>query len=171
MPFLPLAHALVAGCMYPSKSSQGQWIRLDRTSCLDKQGRIGKTLRKDLDFSGGRLSWFTTDEPFAVFYVRKDGTFKQTHWFDNGPDYFDSGYVRLVVDGKYGFMDSALRVIIKPQWDFAFPFQDGYAQVGNVCRTEKVDAEHSALACQDWYRIDRRGKVFEDSPKGTDLRP
>lgn len=171
MSILCLAFALVAGCMYPSKSRQGQLTSLNMVSCKDKQGRLVKKMLKDLDFSGRKLSWFTTEEPFAVYYVRRDGTFKQTHWFDNGPDYFDSGYVRLVVDGKYGFMDSALRVIIKPQWDFAFPFQDGFAQVGNVCRTEKVDTEHSAVACQDWFRIDRRGKVFEDSPKGTELRP
>lgn len=88
---------------------------------------------------------------------------------------FDSGMVRLVQAGKYGFMDTSLDVVIPPAWDFAYPFEGGLAQVGNECRTVREDPEHSSVACSQWFRIDRQGRVASDSTpplkEGPGLRP
>ena len=49
-------------------------------------------------------------------------SFKAYH-FDNGDDYFCEGLQRIVDDnGRIGFADSTGKVVITPQFAFAFPF-------------------------------------------------
>jgi hypothetical protein len=93
-----------------------------------------------------------------LYYVTAAGILRETLVFDNGPDYFEDGLARTVEHGKVGFMDGALQVRIAPAWDFAFPFQDGFAAVCDGCRTE-ADGEHSRVVGGVWGYIDKAGRI------------
>ncbi|MFM2417135.1 MAG: hypothetical protein RL385_1858 [Pseudomonadota bacterium] len=93
-----------------------------------------------------------------LYYVNAAGILRETLVFDNGPDYFEDGLARTVEHGKVGFMDGGLHVRIAPAWDFAFPFQDGFAVVCNGCRTE-ADGEHSRMVGGVWGYIDKAGRI------------
>lgn len=56
-----------------------------------------------------------------LFYVFK---------YDNGPDYIQEGLFRIMnEDGLIGFADSLGNVVIKPQFNFAYPFKAGKTKV------------------------------------------
>src|SRR5690606_38550055 len=56
-------------------------------------------------------------------YVDKSGrSILRPYFFDNGPDYFEEGLARFVENGKVGFHDKALNIVIPAQYDFAYPF-------------------------------------------------
>jgi hypothetical protein len=78
--------------------------------------------------------------------------------FDNGPDYVSDGLFRILIDGKIGYADSATgKIIIKPQFDCAWPFENGIAKVSTDCKT-KSDGEHSTWLSDSWFYIDKTGK-------------
>lgn len=72
--------------------------------------------------------------------------------FDNGPDYYAEGLARFVADGKMGFHNQALHVVVPAIYEFAFPFENGVAQAGTGCRSSR-HAEHSYVTCQQWQTL------------------
>ena len=78
--------------------------------------------------------------------------------FDNGPDYTSDGLFRILKDNKIGYADSTTgKIIIKPQYDCAFPFDNGIAKVSLNCKTQS-DGEHSSWISKDWFYIDKKGR-------------
>lgn len=78
--------------------------------------------------------------------------------FDNGPDEPSDGLFRIIENNKIGFADAISgKILIKPQFDCAFPFEDGVAQVSTNC-TVKLEGEHSSWESNDWFYIDKTGK-------------
>ena len=60
--------------------------------------------------------------------------------FDNGPDYFQEGYARIVgPTGKVGFIDERGHIAITPQFDAASSFCHGKAEVTVGGKTSKID--------------------------------
>lgn len=158
---MPLVLALIAafsaGCLYPSRQSDGA-DTFTEAPCLLADGKINERVFADLQFEKDGLSWFLIRGSDSVFYIRKDRRYRQTYWFDNGPDYFQKGLTRVLQNGKFGFMDARLGIRIPPQWDFAYPFADGVAEVGNGCAIHRLDPEHSSMICDSSWSIDRRGR-------------
>ncbi len=61
--------------------------------------------------------------------------------FDNGPDYWSDGFVRIVdAQGRFGFVDLDGKVAIKPQYAFAYPFCHGVAKVAIGNKPGYIDA-------------------------------
>jgi hypothetical protein len=92
--------------------------------------------------------------------------------FDNLADEFSGGLVRTVVDGKYGFADRQGRVVIKPAYDWASPFDHGSAQVCNHCREMCVmpgravelesmpdGCDHRIMQGGEWFKINKKGQI------------
>jgi len=78
--------------------------------------------------------------------------------YDNGPDYEADGLIRVVKNGKIGYADANTYVlVIEPQFDCAFPFENGKARVSNQCKTVK-DGEHSVWESDDWQYVDKNGR-------------
>jgi len=78
--------------------------------------------------------------------------------YDNGPDYPAEGLIRVVKNGKIGYADAKTYVlVIEPQFDCAFPFENGKAKVSNQCKTVK-DGEYSVWESDAWQYVDKRGK-------------
>jgi len=80
--------------------------------------------------------------------------------FDNGPDNFVEGLARTVRDGKVGFVNEKLEVVVPREWDFAFPFEGGAARVCTGCSIVHEDGdEHGTVQGGTWGVIDREGRV------------
>jgi predicted alpha/beta superfamily hydrolase len=77
--------------------------------------------------------------------------------YDNGPDYPSEGLIRVVKNGKIGYADAqTYAIVIAPQFDCAFPFENGKAKVSNKCKTVK-EGEHSMWESDAWQYVDKSG--------------
>ena len=89
---------------------------------------------------------------------RKENTMYKVFVFDNGPDEPSDGLFRIMVSNKIGYADAATgAIIIKPQFDCAWPFEHGVAKVSNDCKTE-MEGEHSSWVSDHWFYINTAGK-------------
>jgi len=80
--------------------------------------------------------------------------------FDNGPNNISDGLYRIIANKKIGFADQNGKIIIPPQFDCAYPFENGRAKVSMNCRTVN-EGEHSRWISNDWYFIDKSGKQLK----------
>lgn len=81
-------------------------------------------------------------------------------WYENGPDFIIEGLFRIIINGKIGYANEAGEIVIEPQYDCAFPFENGKAKVSNNCRT--IDhGEHKMWESENWFFIDKTGKIIE----------
>lgn len=81
--------------------------------------------------------------------------------FDNAPDEPSEGLFRILVDKKIGYADSLTgQVAIKPQFDCAWPFENGVAEVSTDCKT-RTEGEHSSWIGNHWFYIDKSGNRVE----------
>lgn len=93
-----------------------------------------------------------------VILDSKKQTLYEVFPYDNGPDYPSEGVIRVVKNGKIGYADAKTYVIvIAPQFDCAFPFENGKAKVSNQCQTVK-EGEHSIWKSDAWQYVDKQGK-------------
>ena len=76
---------------------------------------------------------------------------------DNGPDHIREGLFRIMDDnGLVGFSDSLGNVVIKPQFKFATPFENGKAQTTTSGKAHD-DGEHSFWASDEWELVGHNG--------------
>ena len=87
-----------------------------------------------------------------VYVDRDQRPVLRPYIFDNGPDYYEEGLARFVDNGKMGFHNEALHVVVPAVYDFAFPFENGTAQAGTHC-TFHPEGEHSSVFCQQWKTV------------------
>jgi len=94
-------------------------------------------------------------------YFTKQGKARRALSFDNGADYFKDGLARTIdKNHKIGYFDTNLTVIIKPIYDFAFPFENKKAIVCNGCVKKRI-GEHSTMVGGKWGIIDINGLIIE----------
>jgi hypothetical protein len=123
-----------------------------------KNNHVSPSYLKQLDFKGEEIISVLINNSF--YYIRKDGKKIKTLSYDNGADPFSDGLARTKVNGKIGFFNTNLDIILKPIYDFAFPFYEGEAEICTGC-TEKKEGEHSMLDGGKWQKINRDGLVIE----------
>ncbi len=105
------------------------------------------------------------------FWANKDGRVKKTLCFDNGSDYFKMGLTRHIgANGKMGFMNKELIIVIKPIYDFVSPFRDKVSHVCNGCKSVPIKkhnhegCNHTILQGGKWAIIDKAGNKLKDCP-------
>lgn len=77
--------------------------------------------------------------------------------FDNGPDYPSEGLIRIVKNGKIGYAHAkTYALVIPPQFDCAFPFENSKAKVSLQCQTIQ-DGEHRIWESTHWRYINKKG--------------
>ncbi|RDB07411.1 WG repeat-containing protein [Runella aurantiaca] len=77
--------------------------------------------------------------------------------YDNGPDYPSEGLIRVVKNGKIGYADAnTYAIVIEPQFDCAYPFENGKAKVSNQCQTVK-EGENRSWVSDAWEYVDKSG--------------
>lgn len=94
----------------------------------------------------------------TLYYLSAAGVAVPVLPFDNGADYFVEGLARTLRDGKVGFIDRELNVVVPPRWDFAFPFENGTAVVCDGCTFRPVGG-HREVVGGRWGVIDARGDI------------
>ncbi len=78
--------------------------------------------------------------------------------YDNGPDPVNNGLFRIVSDDKIGYANMQGQVLIKPQFEVALPFSDGYAAFCVGVRDEKK-GDHKKRVGGKWGYINEYGKA------------
>ncbi|WP_374614787.1 WG repeat-containing protein [Sphingorhabdus sp.] len=89
-------------------------------------------------------------------YVRRDGHALLVPTFDNAPDDFVDGLVRVRLGDKLGYADRRLRVVIPAIYDGAHQFSKKRAWVCTGCKTVS-DGEHSFYRGGQAACLDPRG--------------
>lgn len=116
----------LAACTNPAPNNQG------KLSMLEKDHK-----------------WVLVDEQETVLY--------DVFLYDNGPDAPADGLYRIVKDGKIGYADESTNaIVIEPQYDCAYPFENGKAKVSTNCKTV-MDGDHSVWESDAWQFIDKKG--------------
>lgn len=99
----------------------------------------------------------TNDGKWVILDSQKTALY-EVFIYDNGPDYEAEGLIRVVKNGKIGYADAkTYAIVIEPQFDCAFPFENGKAKVSNQCKTVK-DGEYSSWESDAWQYVDKQGK-------------
>ncbi len=104
------------------------------------------------------LTMTQTDDGKWVVMDSKKTALYEVFLYDNGPDYPSEGLIRVVENGKIGYADAqTYAIVIEPQFDCAYPFENGKAKVSKRCQTVK-DGEYSVWKSDAWQYVDKQGK-------------
>ena len=96
---------------------------------------------------------------------RKETVLYEVYPFDNGPDMPADGLFRILVNKKIGYADSATgKIMIQPQFDCAWPFENGVTKVSMNCQTQ-IEGEHCTWLSDNWYYINKAGKKVANPKK------
>lgn len=77
--------------------------------------------------------------------------------YDNGPDYPSEGLIRIEKNGKIGYADAkTYEIVIEPQFDCAYPFENGKAKVSTRCQTI-TEGENRSWVSDTWEYVDKSG--------------
>jgi len=119
---------------------------------------VPKSYLEQLDFKGEEI--ISIYQNHAFYYVRKDGKAMKTLTYKHKADPFVEGLSRTKINGKIGFFNTNLDIVLKPIYDFAFPFYHGTAEICTGCREQK-EGDYSMLQGGRWQKINREGLVIE----------
>jgi hypothetical protein len=121
---------------------------------------IDNSYLKTVDFSKNSLQTIRIGEDW--YYIREDGRMMLTLTDSEGKaERFKEGLARTKIGGKIGFFNKTLDIVLKPIYDFAFPFYDGVAEICIGCR-EIFNENQKMLDGGEWKRIDRTGLILEE---------
>lgn len=119
-------------------------------SASNKEGKPNATTTPLTMTQTADGKWVIMDSQKKVVY--------EVFIYDNGPDYEAEGLIRVVKNGKIGYADAkTYAIVIEPQFDCAYPFENGKAKVSKQCKTVK-DGEHSVWESDAWQYVDKEGK-------------
>ena len=77
--------------------------------------------------------------------------------YDNGPDYYNEGMVRVLRNGKMGYANKYGQVVIPCEFDFARHFKNGVAEVTYQAKESMDMDEHRLVESDEWFLIDKKG--------------
>lgn len=80
--------------------------------------------------------------------------------FDNGPDAFSEGLLRVLRNGKMGYANRFGQIVIPCIYDFARWFENGQAEV-TLKAKEFIDGEHKRVVSDEWFKIDKNGNRIQ----------
>jgi hypothetical protein len=102
---------------------------------------IAPTLRYAYEFKPGGIAAAVSDDGTFVFIDPNGKVIARAFAYDNGPDYFQEGYARIVDGGKIGFIDDKGHIVIPPRFDEALGFCHGKAQVREAGKQLYIDKQ------------------------------
>jgi len=104
------------------------------------------------DSSFGR--WLAIDENQNTLY--------EIVSFDNGPDYFNEGLVRVKRNGKMGFANQYGQIVIPCEYEYVWWFEGGKAKVTNNAKEIKDElGDHTRIEADNWFYIDKSGNIIK----------
>ena len=83
-------------------------------------------------------------------------------FFDNMPEEFNEGLLRVKRNGKMGFANKYGQVVIPCIYDFVDWFENGKARVALNARVVPLhNGEHTMIESDDWFHIDKKGNRID----------
>jgi hypothetical protein len=153
---LPAGASAAGGCV---PFAEG-WNDFSACTRVDSSGqrrvKAGHLRALGFDRYGTAAVWMESLKGF--YYVGRDGHMVPVVAYDNGPDAFVEGRARTQVDGKIGYIDRKLRAVIRPLYDWGFPFEHGKAVVCRGCAQRSDGGEHRLVEGGKWGAVDRNGR-------------
>ena len=103
------------------------------------------------------------DSPKGIYAINRKGEpLFEVYCFDNGPDYVKEGLFRIIENNKMGFANMDGEVVIEPQFDFVWPFQEcGYAVFNTGGKKVIYDTRnnYSIWKGGKWGIINKKGEI------------
>lgn len=81
--------------------------------------------------------------------------------FDNGPESFHDGLLRVLRNGKMGYANRFGQIVIPCIYDYAKWFDNGQAEVTFKAKEYLDMEEHRRVESDEWFIIDRKGNKIE----------
>lgn len=81
--------------------------------------------------------------------------------FDNGPESFHDGLLRVLRNGKMGYANRLGQIVIPCIYDYAKWFENGQAEVTFKAKKYIDMEEHQRVESNEWFKIDRKGNKVE----------
>lgn len=81
--------------------------------------------------------------------------------FDNGPESFHDGLLRVLRNGKMGYANRFGQIVIPCIYDYAGWFENGQAKVTFKAKKYLDIEEHEQVESNEWFNIDRKGNRIE----------
>jgi hypothetical protein len=81
--------------------------------------------------------------------------------FDNGPESFHDGLLRVLRNGKMGYANRFGQIVIPCIYDYAKWFDNGQAEVTFKAKEYLDMEEHRRVESDEWFKIDRKGNKIE----------
>ena len=100
---------------------------------------------------------------------RNENVLFKVYITDNKPDIIQENTFRIESNGKIGFADIYGNVIISPQFNAAWPFQEGFAGV-STGGTKKQTGDYQTYTGGKWKFINKNG-IPINNEEYDDLRP
>ena len=171
LPYIFISALLALACLTGSAFGQSSkdYLRLVVDTAKDAYAYVnarGDTIipfgRYFICYTNKFYKWaiVSSEDKGLIGIDRKENVLFNVFIFDNGPDYPSNGLFRIVKDGKIGYADLNGQIVIQPQYDCAYPFKNGKAEVGKGCGI-KSDGEHSSWTGGQWVTIDKKGKIIK----------
>ncbi|TGM25883.1 WG repeat-containing protein [Leptospira selangorensis] len=125
----------------------------------DKTGKvvIQPQYEQAMEFTKSGVAFVVSKNKWVCIDA-KNHVLLESFLYDNGPDYLSERLARFVKNGKMGFHDERCQKIIEADYDFVYPFENGYAIVCNGCEL-KPEGEHKRILGGLYGVINRKGKV------------
>ncbi len=152
-------------CIQPQKS-KGYWITVvdkdnNRYGYVNQNGDTVIPLGKyPICFTDTFTNYAIVLKPnYGIVAInRRQKILYKVFQYDNGPDPVSEGYFRILKDNKIGYADASTgKIMIAPQYNCAFPFENGMAKVSVNCSTQQ-DGEYHTWVSNQWFYIDKKGK-------------
>lgn len=94
----------------------------------------------------------------AVAIDRKENVLFEVVISDTKPDEVSEGLFRIKKNEKIGFANMQGETVIKPQFDIAMPFSNGYSAIC-IGGKSQIEDEHSINVGGKWGYINKSGKL------------
>jgi len=124
----------------------------------DKQLKINPRHLNHIEFAPDNLAVVSFNGQF--FYLNQEGHSIQVVSYDNWADDFNNGLARTQINGKIGYIDRKLELIIPADYDWGFPFNNGQATVCIGCKFKSM-GEHKYVTGGLWGVIDVTGNLIK----------
>lgn len=178
-----LALFFVVSCSHSKKSPEltscrvhNYGVYLDFPSCFDSKNpdgtfKVKPEILSQLNFSKTKhisYSDFARTQPktkvhsgIVKGYILSNGKAHDVIFFDNGADYFEDGMARFISpEGKTGFINEDLKVVIPATHEFVAPFRQGKAYFCDGCALDGK-GEHQAVIGGLWGIMNTKGETIK----------
>ena len=152
----------LTACWYFTQSSETQpeveFARHDHCGYKNARGDwvMARAHLQALDFAPDHLA--TVQVAGQFYYVNRSGRTVPVVMYDNWADAFEAGLVRTQKQGKIGYVNTQLALVIPAIYDWGFPFEQGRAVVCRGCELIR-HGDHQRVSGGQWGEINVQGEV------------